>query len=75
MPELLILVAALASLIGAQVLVFVVLVPWRVATSFVATRQALGLGPGQSAIVLLVGVVFGLASVGVGTATVLGALG
>ena len=72
---LLILVAALASLVGAQVLVFVVLVPWRLAASFVAAHQALGLGPGKSAIALLVGVICGLASVGLGTATVLEALG
>ncbi len=74
-PGLLILVAALASLFGAQVPVFLVLVCWRLAAGFVAVRQALGLGPGRSAIALLVGVVCGLAAVGVGTATVLEALG
>ena len=74
-PGFLILIAALASLVGAQVHVFVVLVPWRLGASFVAVRQALGLGLEKSAIALLVGVVCGLASVGAGTATVLKALG
>jgi hypothetical protein len=70
---LLILVAALASLLGggAQVVVFAALVPWRLATSYVAVRQALGLGRAKSALVLLVGVLCGLVSVGAGTAMVL----
>ena len=72
-PGLLILVAALASLLGggAQVVVLAALVPWRLATSYVAVRQALGLGRAKSALVLLVGVLCGLVSVGAGTAMVL----
>ena len=72
-PGLLILVAALASLLGggAQVVVLAALVPWRLATSYVAVRQALGLGRAKSALVLLVGVLCGLVSAGVGTAMVL----
>lgn len=58
-PGLLIVVAALASLLGsgAQILVFAVLIPWRVAASFVAVRQGLELGRVKSAITLLAGVV------------------
>ncbi len=72
-PGLLILVAGLASLLGggAQVVVFAALVPWRLATSYVAVRQALGLGRAKSALVLLVGVACGLMSVGAGTAMAL----
>jgi len=72
-PGLLILVAALASLLGggAQVVVFAVLVPWRLAAGYVAVRQALGLGRAKSALVLLVGVACGLVSVGAGTAMAL----
>ena len=71
-PGLLIVVAALASLLGngAQVLMFAVLVPWRLATSYVAVRQALELGWVKSAITLLAGAVCGLVMVGVGTAMV-----
>jgi hypothetical protein len=70
---LLILVAALASLLGggAQVVVFAVLLPWRLATSYVAVRQALRLSRAKSALVLLVGAACGLVSVGAGTAMVL----
>ncbi len=78
-PGLLILVAALASLLGsgAQFLVFAVLVPWRVAASFVAVRQGLGLGRAKSAVALLAGVVCGLVAVLAGTtvATVMGIFG
>ncbi len=76
-PGLLIVIAALASLLGngAQIFVFAVLVPWRLATSFVAVRQALGLGWVKSTITLLAGSVCGLLVVGVGTATVLKVLG
>jgi hypothetical protein len=75
-PGLLILVAALASLLGggAQMLAFAVLVPWRLAASYVAVRQALGLGRTKSAFVLLGGVACGLVSVGAGTAAVLSVL-
>ena len=72
-PGLLILVAAVASLLGdgAQVVVFAALVPWRLAAGYVAVRQALGLGRAKSALVLLVGVTCGLVSVGAGTAMAL----
>ena len=59
-PGLLILLAAVASLVGAQVVVFAVLVPWRLATSFVAVDRALGVGRAKSAVALLLGVVCGL---------------
>ena len=72
-PGLLILVAALVSLFGgsAQVLVFAVLVSWRLAASFIAVRQALGMGRVKSAIALLAGVVFGLVLATIGTTTLL----
>ena len=75
-PGLLILIAALTSLLdgGAQVLVFAVLVPWGLAADYVAVRQSLGLGRAKSVLVLVVSVVCGLVSVGAGTATVLRAL-
>jgi hypothetical protein len=78
-PGLLILVAALASLLdsGAQIFVFTVLVPWRVAASFVAVRQGLQLDRVKSSVALLAGAVCGLVMVTVGTtlATVLEILG
>ena len=55
-------------------LAFAVLVPWRLAASYVAVRQALGLGRTKSAFVLLGGVACGLVSVGPGTAAVLSVL-
>jgi hypothetical protein len=57
--------------------VFAVLVPWRVAASFVAVRQSLELDEVKSSIALLIGAVCGLVMVAVGTtlATVLGILG
>ncbi len=70
-PGLLILVAALASLVGAQALVFAVLVPWRLATSFVAVDRALGVGRAKSAVALLLGAGCGLVLVGIGTITLL----
>lgn len=73
-PGLLVLVAALASLVGAQIVVFAVLVPWRLATSFVAVERALGVGRAKSAVALLVGTACGLASVGIGTAMLLNLL-
>lgn len=73
-PGLLVLVAALASLVGAQVLVFAVLVPWRLVTGFVAVERALGVGRAKSAVALLLGVVCGLVFVGLGTATLLNVL-
>ncbi len=78
-PGLLILVAALASLLGsgAQILVFAVLIPWRLAASFVAVRQSLELGRVKSLVALLAGVICGLIVVMVGAtvATTLGILG
>ena len=74
-PGLLILVAALASLVGAQGVVFAVLVPWRLATSYVAVDRALGVGRVKSAVALLLGVVCGLVLVGLGTTTLLNVLG
>jgi hypothetical protein len=73
-PGLLILVAALASLVGAQVVVFAVLVPWRLATSFVAVERALEVGRPKSAVALLLGVVCGLVLVELGTVTLLNVL-
>ena len=73
-PGLLVLVAALASLVGVQVAVFAVLVPWRLATSLVAVEQALGVGRAKSAVALLLGVVCGLVLVGLGTVTLLNVL-
>jgi hypothetical protein len=70
-PGLLILLAAVASLVGAQVVVFAVLVPWRLATSFVAVERALGVGRAKSAFALLLGVVCGLVLVELGTVTLL----
>lgn len=68
-PGLLILIAALVSLpgTGAEVPVFAVLIPWRVAAGFVAVRQVLSLGMVQSGIALLAGVVPGLMVVGIAT--------
>ncbi len=73
-PGLLILLAAVASLVGAQVVVFAVLIPWRLATSFVAVERALGVGRAKSAFALLLGVVCGLVLVGVGAVTLLNVL-
>lgn len=73
-PGLLILVAAGASLVGAQLAVFALLVPWRLATSFVAVERALGVGRAKSAVALLLGVICGLVLVGLGTITLLNVL-
>jgi hypothetical protein len=73
-PGLLVLVAALASLVGAQVAVFAVLVPWRLATSFFAVERALGVGRAKSAVALLLGTGCGVVSVGIGTVTLLNVL-
>ena len=73
-PGLLVLVAAPASLVGAQVAVFAVLVPWRLATSFVAVERALGVGRAKSAVALLLGTGCGLVLVGIGTVTLLNVL-
>jgi hypothetical protein len=70
-PGLLVLVAALALLVGAQVAVFV---PWRLATSFVAVERALGVGRAKSAVALLLGTGCGLVLVGTGTVTLLNVL-
>lgn len=69
-PGLLILVAALASLPGvdaAEVLVFVVLIAWRLAASYVAVREGLGLGRPKSAVVLAAGVICGMGAVVIAT--------
>ena len=73
-PGLLILLAALASLVGAQVAVFAALVPWRLATSFVAVERALGVGRAKGAVALLLGTGCGLVLVGIGTAMLLNVL-
>ena len=73
-PGLLIFAAALASVFGAQLVVFAVLVPWRLATSLVAVERALGVARAKSAIVILLGVVCGLVLVGLGTVTLLNVL-
>jgi hypothetical protein len=73
-PGLLILLAALASLVGTQVVMFAVLVPWRFATSFVAVERALGVGRAKSAVALLLSVVCGLVLVGLGTVMLLNVL-
>jgi len=72
-PGLLIVVTALASLVGSgpQVLALVVLVAWRFAANFVAVRRALGLNQVKSAITLLAGTICGLAMVGGSIATML----
>ena len=74
LPGLLILVAALASLIGAQIAVFALLVPWRLATSYVAVERALGVGRVKSAVALLLGAGCGVVLVGIGTVTLLNVL-
>lgn len=74
-PGLLVFVAALASLVGAQAVVFAVLVPWRLATSFVAVERALGVGRAKGAVALLLGAGCGLVLVGLGTAVLLNVLG
>ena len=73
-PGLLILVAGLASLVGAEILVFAVLVPWRLATSLVAVDRALGVGRTKSAVAFLLGAICGLVLVGIGTVTLLNVL-
>ncbi len=73
-PGLLILVAAGASLIGAQIAVFALLVPWRLATSFVAVERALGVSRVKSAVALLLGAGCGVVLVGIGTVTLLNVL-
>lgn len=72
-PGLLIVVAALASLVGSvpQVLALGVLVGWRFVASFVAVRQALGLNRVKSTISLLAGTICGLAAVGGSIGTML----
>ena len=74
LPGLLILVAALASLVGAQIAVFALLVPWRLATSFVAVERALGVDRAKSAVALLLGAGCGVVLVGIGTVTLLNVL-
>jgi hypothetical protein len=54
--------------------VFAVLVPWRLATSFVAVERALEVGRAKSAVALLLGVGCGLALVELGTVTLLNVL-
>lgn len=68
-PGVLILIATLASLakIGAEIPVFVVLGVWRLATGFVAVRQASGLGFVKSVGVLSAGVISGVLAVALTT--------
>jgi hypothetical protein len=69
-PGVFILVAALASVgqAGSETAVLPVMVLWRVAASYVATRAALGLGVLQSVVVLAAGIAVGvLAVVAIGT--------
>ena len=73
-PGLLIPVAALASLVGAETLIFAALVPWRLATSLVAVDRALGVGRTRSAVAFLLGAMCGLVLVGIGTVTLLDVL-
>lgn len=68
-PGLLILIAALASLIGAGAPVFAVLIAWRLAAGFVAVRQASGVSVAKSALALLVGVASGMVAVAITTRT------
>ncbi len=66
-PGLLIIIATLASLLRtevAMVLVFAVLILWRVAAGFVAVRETLSLSLVKSALALLAGVIIGLMVVG-----------
>lgn len=65
LPGLLILIAALASLIGAEAPVFAVLIAWRLAAGFVAVRQALGIGAIKGGIALLVGTFSGAVAVAI----------
>ena len=76
-PGLLIVVAALASLVGSvpRVLALGVLAGWRLVASFVAVRQALGLNRVKSTITLLAGTICGLAMVGGSIATMLTVFG
>lgn len=68
-PGVLILIAALASVLraGAEVPVFVVLGVWRLAAGFVAVRQASGLGFAKSAGVLSIGLISGVLAVALTT--------
>ncbi len=74
-PGLLILVATLASLIGAEVPVFVVLVAWRLAAGFVAVRQTSGMGVTKSGFALLVGTLSGMVAVAITTRALVEILG
>ena len=69
LPGLLILIAALASLLetGTQAPVFVVLVAWRLAAGFVAVRRASGMNVAKSGLALLVGVASGAVAVAITT--------
>ena len=67
LPGLLVLIAALASLLGngAEAPVFVVLVGWRLAAGFVAIRRASGMYVAKSGLALLVGVACGAVAVAI----------
>ena len=67
LPGLLVLAAALASLlgIGAEVPVFVVLVAWRLAAGFIAIRRASGMNVAKSGLALLIGVASGVVAVAI----------
>lgn len=75
LPGLLVLIAALASLIGAEVPVFVVLIAWRLAAGFVAIRRASGMNVAKSGLALLVGVASGAVAVAIATRTLAEILG
>ncbi len=64
-PGYLIVVASVVSALrpGAEATVLPVILVWRLATGFVAVRQAMGLGKIRSALILLVGVLFGFLAV------------
>jgi hypothetical protein len=75
-PGLLILLASLVSLLaaGAQAPVLIVILAWRVAAGYIATRQAIGLEASRSAIALLVGVLSGMVAVVIATRVLFEAL-
>lgn len=68
-PGLLILPAALVSLLGAgaEAPVLIVIIAWRLATGYIAVREALGLGALKSTVTLLAGVLSGMVAVVIAT--------
>lgn len=63
-PGLFILVATLATAVGAEAPLLAVVGLWRLAAPLVAVRQALGVGPGKSTAAGLIGVAAGLLATG-----------